>query len=90
VVISAILAAAGTLAVLAAVVFERLMHRHRRPGVTYWQATLRRDGGWRRGDLFDDAGLTHQRRASLCGITGAGLWLLALASWVLSRVLSPT
>jgi len=84
---SVFLAAAGAISVLAAVACERLMHRHRRPGVTYWRATLRKDGGWRRGDLFDDRGLAHQRRASRFGVLGAGLWLLALASWVVGQIL---
>ncbi|HMC54251.1 MAG TPA: hypothetical protein VKH19_03700 [Gemmatimonadaceae bacterium] len=59
------------------------MHRHRRPGVTYAQATFRRDGGWRRTDLFSAEGLAHQRRASTFGVTGAALWLLALALMLL-------
>lgn len=78
------LAIAGTVSMLAAVYNERRMHRHRQPGVTYRQATLRRDGGWRRTDLFTEQGLAHQRRASRFGVTGAALWLLALAVLFLS------
>ena len=70
---------------LVAVVNERRMHRHRQPGVTYAQATFRRDGGWRRTDLFTDEGLRYQRQASRYGVTGAALWILALlAAMILS------
>ena len=76
----------GSMSVLVAVYHERRMHRHRQPGVTYAQATFRRDGGWRRTDLFTEQGLAHQRRASRFGVTGALLWLVALLVWtVLSR-----
>ena len=61
-----------------AVVCERRMHRHRQPDVNYWEATLRRDGGWRREDLFTPDGLRHQRKASLFGISAAAGALLAL------------
>lgn len=79
---SLLIAAAGTLSVAVAVFHERMMQRHRRPGVGYGEATFRRDGGWRRGDLFTDAGLTHQRLASRYGFGGVGLWILALISWI--------
>ena len=78
-----VLGSLGTACVLIAVYHERRMHRHRQPGVTYGQATFRRDGGWRRTDLFTADGLAHQRRASTFGVTGAALWLLALALFVL-------
>lgn len=78
------LLAAGTVSVLVAIFSERRMHRHRQPGVTYAQATFRRDGGWRRGDLFTAEGLRFQRRASLFGVTGAILWVVALIAWVIS------
>jgi hypothetical protein len=79
---SSILALLGVAFLAAAVVHERRMHAHRRPGVTYAQATLRRDGGWRRGDLFTEAGLRHQRRASLCGITGAAFLVASILTWM--------
>ena len=81
--IALVLVSLGTACVLVAVYHERRMHRHRQPGVTYAQATFRRDGGWRRTDLFTDEGLAHQRRASTFGVTGAALWLLALAALAL-------
>jgi hypothetical protein len=62
---------------------ERRMHRHRQPGVTYAQATFRRDGGWRRADLFTAEGLRIQRFASLCGVSGAALWVLGLIALAL-------
>jgi hypothetical protein len=79
---SSILALLGLAFLAVAVVHERRMHAHRRPGVTYVQATLRPDGGWRRGDLFTEAGLHHQRRASLYGITGATLLVASIATWI--------
>lgn len=78
------LAIAGAVSAGYAVVWERRMQRHRQPGVSYWQATMRRDGGWRRDDLFSPEGLRHQRRASRYGLMGAALWLLALAAWAIS------
>ena len=80
-IVAAVIGAAGTLAMAAAIVFERLMHRHRQPGVTYAQSTFRRDGGWRRAELFTEQGLRHQRRASACGVTGALLWVAGLVAW---------
>jgi hypothetical protein len=79
--IPAALALVGTILMAAAVRNERRMHRHRQPGVTYAMATYRRDGGWRRADLFTPEGLAYQRRASRYGVTGAALWLLALIAW---------
>jgi len=67
------------MASMAVAVFnERRMHRHRQPGVTYAQATFRKDGGWRRSDLFTPTGLRYQRIASRFGVLGALLWILAL------------
>lgn len=71
-------ALAGVAFLVAAVVHERLMHRHRKPGVSYRAATFRLDGGWRREELFNAEGLRMQRRASLCGVTGAVLLLASL------------
>lgn len=68
----------GAVSMAIAVFSERRMHRHRQPGVTYAQATFRRDGGWRRADLFSPAGLQYQRQASRYGVLGALLWILAL------------
>ena len=76
------LAVAGVACLAAAVVFERRMHRHRQPGVNYADATLRRDGGWRRRDLFTDEGLQQQRRASRFGLAGTLLLVSALVAWV--------
>lgn len=82
-VIALVIALAGTTAMLVAIYHERRMHGHRQPGVTYGKATFRRDGGWRRTDLFTETGLAHQRRASRFGVAGALLWLLALIAWIL-------
>lgn len=79
---SSILAVAGLAFFGAAVVHERRMHAHRQPGVGYAQATFRRDGGWRRADLFTEAGLRHQRGASLFGITGAALLVASILLWI--------
>lgn len=79
----AALFALGTLSVLVAVYHERRMHRHRQPGITYARATFRRDGGWRRTDLFTQHGLAHQRQASRFGLAGALLWILALLAWII-------
>jgi hypothetical protein len=76
------LALAGVACAVLAVRHERRMHRHRRPGVTYAAATLRRDGGWRRTDLFTDEGLRHQARAARFGMAAAATWVLALVAWV--------
>lgn len=73
----------GCAAIARAVYNERTMQRHRQPGVSYRDVTFRRDGGWRRANLFTPAGLAHQRRASGYGVTGALLWVAALAAWVL-------
>jgi hypothetical protein len=62
---------------------ERRMQRHRQPGVSYANVTFRRDGAWRRRDLFTDAGLLYQARAARFGLAAATLWGLALLAWVL-------
>ena len=82
----ALLAVAGLVSIVAAVVFERRMQRHRQPGVSYRDVTLRTDGGWRRADLFTPEGLALQRRAARFGWLGAALWLIALAVWVALRL----
>ena len=79
------LGAAGVAAIVRAIWSERQMQRHRRPGVTYAQVTLRRDGAWRRADLFDDEGLALQRQASKWGVIGIGFVVLGLAAFALSR-----
>jgi hypothetical protein len=80
--VSGAVALIGVILLIAAIVHERRMHAHRQPGITYAQATLRRDGGWRRRDLFTEAGLRHQRRASLYGIIGAALLVASLLVWI--------
>lgn len=80
--IAGLLGSAGILCLVAAVTNERLMQRHRQPGVTFRQVTLRRDGAWRRTDLFTGRGLTYQRRASLFGVTGTALLVIAIAAYV--------
>jgi hypothetical protein len=73
---------AGLFALALAVVNERRMQRHRKPGVTYGQATLRRDGGWKRSDLTDE-GLAYQRAAAKWGFVGVLLLLSAMAfAWL--------
>ena len=76
------LAAAGLVSVAVAVLYERRMQRHRRPGMSYRDVTLRRDGAWQRDDLFTPEGLALQRRAARYGWLGAALWVLALAACV--------
>ncbi|HET7188637.1 MAG TPA: hypothetical protein VFI52_10795, partial [Gemmatimonadaceae bacterium] len=83
IVVSATLAVLGVVALCIAVACERAMQRHRQPGVSYREVTLRKDGGWRRSDLFTDTGLRHQRRASTFGVTGAVLLLASLLTYVL-------
>jgi hypothetical protein len=76
------LAVAGVVAFAMAVYYERRMQRHRQPGVSYRDVTFRRDGGWRREDLFTAEGLALQRQASRFGVLGAALWVLALGAWI--------
>jgi hypothetical protein len=61
------------------------MQRHRQPGIIYRAVTLRRDGGWRRADLFTPTGLQYQRRASGVGVSGTALLIAALLAWILLR-----
>ena len=77
-----VLFALGVASVTRAVYHERMMQRHRQPGVDYRAVTFRRDGGWRRADLFTADGLAHQRLASTYGVAGALLWVAALVAWV--------
>jgi hypothetical protein len=83
VIASSLVALVGVGFLAAAITHERRMHAHRQPGVNYSQATFRRDGGWRRRDLFTDTGLFHQQRASLCGMTGAALLLASVFIWAM-------
>lgn len=80
--VAGLLAGVGVAALGIAVGFERRMHRHRQPGVSYRTATFRRDGGWRRDDLFTPVGLRLQRKASLWGVTGTLLLVASVAAWV--------
>jgi hypothetical protein len=80
--LAGIIGGLGAVALIIAVANERRMQRHRQPGVTYAQVTLRRDGAWKRRDLFTDEGLAYQRRASAFGVTGAALLVAALVCWV--------
>jgi hypothetical protein len=82
-----VLSAAGVVALAIAVVNERRMQRHRQPGVSYWDVTLRRDGAWRRADLFTDTGLALQRRAAKWGIIGTVLLAEALIVLALIGIL---
>ena len=81
--VSATLAGLGVFTLGLAVACERAMQRHRQPGVSYRAVTLRKDGGWRRTDLFTDTGLRYQRRASSFGVIGAVLLLASLLAYVL-------
>ena len=81
--VSGVVALAGVACLAAAVVHERRMHRHRKPGVSYADATMRRDGGWKRNDLFTAEGLGHQRRASAFGVAGTLLLVVSLAVWAM-------
>ena len=80
---ASLLAAAGTILAGLAVLNERRMQRHRQPGVTYALVTLRRDGGWRRSELFTARGLAYQALAARFGLGATVLWGLALLAWVL-------
>ena len=71
-------AVAGAIALAVGIWNERMMQRHRQPGVSYRDVTFRRDGGWRRRDLFTDEGLAYQRRASAFGFSGVMLLVIAL------------
>jgi hypothetical protein len=80
--VAAALGVAGVVSLLIAVVHERRMQQYRRHGVSYREVTLRRDGGWRRDDLFGPEGLAHQRQASRWGLAGAVLLIAGLISWI--------
>lgn len=84
--IAAALAVSGNVSVIVAVYNERRMQRFRQPGVSYAQVTWRRDGGWRRADLFKPEGLTYQRRAARYGATGVLLWIVAALVWWVAAV----
>lgn len=77
------LAAATIVALTIAVVKERRMQRHRQPGVSYWDVTLRRDGAWRRKDLFTDEGLVYQGQAAKWGMIGTAALVVTLIVWYL-------
>ena len=83
--VSTVLGVVGTACVVVAVVNERRMQRYRKPGVTYAQATFRRDGGWRRSDLFQEPAFALQRRASTFGVAGAVCWVAGLVAWIVLR-----
>jgi len=80
--VAAAFGVAGVAALTLAVVHERRMQAHRRDGVSYRAVTLRRDGGWRREDLFAPEGLLHQRQASRFGMVGATLLIAGLVAWI--------
>lgn len=73
----------GVFALALAVLNERRMQKHRRPGVTYGEVTLRKDGGWKRSDLFTEAGLAYQKTAARWGVIGTISLLAAmLLAWL--------
>ena len=80
--VSLLLGLTGIVTAVVAVVNERRMQRHRLPGVSYADVTWRRDGGWRRDDLFAPEGLAFQRQASKYGLLSILFWLLAIIAWV--------
>jgi hypothetical protein len=86
-VLMVLLGVGAVVAFTIAVVNERRMQRHRRPGVSYAQVTFRRDGGWRRDDLFTETGLVFQRRAAQWGMIGAVCAMLVVIALMLDRIL---
>jgi hypothetical protein len=86
--VTSVFAGLSAVSFAAAVMHERRMQRHRQPGVSYRDVTLRRDGGWRRDDLFTAEGLAHQSKASRFGLLGVVLALAALLAWVALAFLS--
>ena len=80
-VVASALALAGVGSAINAVVNERRMQEHRLPGVSYSDVTFRRDGAWRRSDLFDEEGLAFQKRAARSGMVAAMCWILAIVAW---------
>jgi hypothetical protein len=77
------LALGGIVSATLAIVSERRMQQHRQPGVTYAAVTFRRDGGWRKSELFTARGLEYQAQAARFGVMAAVLWVVALLSWAL-------
>jgi hypothetical protein len=77
------LAALGSVAVAVAIFYERRMHRFRQVGVSYVDATFRRDGGWQRTELFTAEGLEHQRRASRYALIGILFWIAGLLVYLM-------
>jgi hypothetical protein len=73
-----LLGAIGVSLVGVAIWHERQMQKHRQPGVSYRDVTFRRDGGWKRADLFTEQGLKHQRQASGWGFPGLALIIIAI------------
>jgi hypothetical protein len=84
-VVASLLFVGGAVALVIAIVNERRMQHHRQPGVSYWDVTFRRDGAWRRADLFTDAGLVFQRRAAKWGIIGSACLIGALTIMAVTR-----
>jgi hypothetical protein len=80
--ISGAFATAAAVCLGIAIYHERRMQRHRQPGVSYRDVTLRRDGAWRRADLFTPDGLAHQRKAARYGVLGVLFALASLVAWV--------
>jgi acetylornithine deacetylase/succinyl-diaminopimelate desuccinylase-like protein len=76
---SSALALLGTFSVALAVLNERRMQKHRQPGITYADVTFRKDGAWKRTDLFTHEGLAYQRKAARFGFIAVTSWLAALA-----------
>jgi hypothetical protein len=73
-----VLGATGLVMIGVAIRHERQMQKHRQPGVSYRDVTLRLDGAWRRADMFTEQGLKHQRRASAWGFPGLALIIVAI------------
>jgi hypothetical protein len=80
--VSLALGLTGVVTAAVAVFNERRMQQYRLPGVSYADVTWRRDGGWRRDDLFAPEGLAFQRKASRYGLLTVLCWLLAIVAWV--------
>lgn len=81
-----LLTVAGVIALAIAIVNERRMQDHRQPGVSYRDVTFRLDGGWKKTDLFTDAGLRFQQRAAKWGMIGAACLVAALVALALAKV----
>jgi hypothetical protein len=76
----------GTLSLAVAVINERRMQSHRRPGVGYADVTFRLDGGWRKRDLFTDEGLAFQRRAAKWGFVGVIFIVMTAVFWTIGQL----